>query len=374
MTDWFAILLDDEDGHPAALLRKLDIGWEAARSVAFDEPAHQRPGPTPDAAVVRSRELSIALRGDPTPTTDMLFLAILEAAEAIGGGFASLGAGLSRAALLYQLPAEESEPAPVATVFTIADSAGRDSTARILDAALNRARESLRVLDDYARFALNDRILTEDVKSLRHDLAAAGEQLPKRHLLAFRDTGNDVGTRLEAPAEYRRETPNHVASVNLKRLQEALRSIEEYGKIHGASFARAIEQIRYRAYTLEQAICSRDTATPRLAEARLYLLLTGSQCQHSLDWTIREAAAGGTDIVQLREKALTDRDLLSRARLIRHWTRESGLLFIVNDRPDIARLCDADGVHLGQDDPRRRPGAARAPVDQRGRGPADRRT
>src|SRR5437764_4528103 len=55
-------------------------------------------------------------------------------------------------------------------------------------------------------------------------------------------------------------------------------------------------------------------------------------------------------IFQLREKTLSDRDFLERARNVRRWTRKAGTLFIVNDRPDIARLAEADGVHLGQDD------------------------
>src|SRR5205807_346035 len=63
-----------------------------------------------------------------------------------------------------------------------------------------------------------------------------------------------------------------------------------------------------------------------------------------------EAADGGTQVVQLREKRLDDRELLERARDVRRWTRKVGVLFIVNDRPDIARLAEADGVHLGQDD------------------------
>ncbi|MGE5854238.1 MAG: thiamine phosphate synthase, partial [Deltaproteobacteria bacterium] len=53
---------------------------------------------------------------------------------------------------------------------------------------------------------------------------------------------------------------------------------------------------------------------------------------------------------QLREKNLSDRELLGRAQAMREWTRAANALFIVNDRPDIARLVDADGVHLGQDD------------------------
>ena len=53
---------------------------------------------------------------------------------------------------------------------------------------------------------------------------------------------------------------------------------------------------------------------------------------------------------QLREKALTDRELLDRARQVRRWTREVSALFIMNDRPDIAQLVEADGVHVGQDE------------------------
>jgi thiamine-phosphate pyrophosphorylase len=55
-------------------------------------------------------------------------------------------------------------------------------------------------------------------------------------------------------------------------------------------------------------------------------------------------------VFQLREKALPDRELLELARNVRRWTRSAGVLFVVNDRPDIARLAEADGVHLGQDD------------------------
>src|SRR5262249_18358510 len=58
----------------------------------------------------------------------------------------------------------------------------------------------------------------------------------------------------------------------------------------------------------------------------------------------------GAQVIQLREKSLPDRALLERARQVRRWTRKAGVLFILNDRPDLARLAEADGVHLGQDD------------------------
>src|SRR5207244_6391606 len=83
---------------------------------------------------------------------------------------------------------------------------------------------------------------------------------------------------------------------------------------------------------------------------RRYVLITGAQCAAAIDWTIQEAAAGGAQIIQLREKQKTDRDLLERARRVREWTRKAGVLFIMNDRPDVARLVEADGVHVGQDE------------------------
>jgi thiamine-phosphate pyrophosphorylase len=88
----------------------------------------------------------------------------------------------------------------------------------------------------------------------------------------------------------------------------------------------------------------------RLAEARLYVLVTEALCRHSLEGTVSEALAGGAQIVQLREKTLDVRTLLAKAREVRRLTRAAGALFIMNDRPDLARLADADGVHLGQDD------------------------
>ena len=64
----------------------------------------------------------------------------------------------------------------------------------------------------------------------------------------------------------------------------------------------------------------------------------------------RAAVAGGADAVQLREKAKTAGEVFALARAIRAVTAESGTIFIVNDRLDIALAAGADGVHLGQDD------------------------
>jgi thiamine-phosphate pyrophosphorylase len=63
-----------------------------------------------------------------------------------------------------------------------------------------------------------------------------------------------------------------------------------------------------------------------------------------------ELIAGGAPVVQLRDKGASGRELLETARLLRRSTRDAGVLFVVNDRLDIALLSQADGVHVGQDD------------------------
>ncbi len=67
-------------------------------------------------------------------------------------------------------------------------------------------------------------------------------------------------------------------------------------------------------------------------------------------WTIEEAIAGGADVVQLREKNMSTREMILLGQALRELTRKHGVLFVVNDRVDVALAVDADGVHVGQDD------------------------
>jgi thiamine-phosphate pyrophosphorylase len=298
-----------------------------------------------------AREFAIQLHNEARLTTDVLFLAAITAERAYGEFWKSVGLDPQAVADAIRRPADLTPVVKPSPEFNITAAPEHQQAARVIDANLNRCREGLRVLDDYCRFVLDDRTLSEQVKSLRHDVAEATKKLPPGLLIASRDTTNDVGTEIRTGAEYRRTSSAHVAEVNLKRVQESLRSLEEFGKVLESSFAKQIEQTRYAVYTLEAALLR--TATPlraKLNDARLYMLLTGSQCTAALDWTIREAAAGGVRVFQMREKNLSDRELIDRARNIRRWTRETGTLFIVNDRPDIAVLVGADGVHVGQDD------------------------
>lgn len=123
---------------------------------------------------------------------------------------------------------------------------------RILDAAANRGREALRVVEDAARFLEDDAELTARLKETRHRFAAAQNRFDRRERLDARDVAADVGTRVETEDEYRRTSLADVLAANFARLQEAARSLEEYSKIVAPEVARDWEQIRYAAYSLEK--------------------------------------------------------------------------------------------------------------------------
>ncbi|HSP73938.1 MAG TPA: thiamine phosphate synthase [Gaiellaceae bacterium] len=69
-----------------------------------------------------------------------------------------------------------------------------------------------------------------------------------------------------------------------------------------------------------------------------------------IDGPLEAALAGGVDVVQLRDKDASDVEIVEAGRRFRRLTRGAGALLVVNDRPDLAAACDADGVHVGQDD------------------------
>lgn len=221
---------------------------------------------------------------------------------------------------------------------------------RIIDANANRAREALRVLEDTARFGLDHGPLNEALKTLRHDLRAALEQpaLDRGLLLVARDVEGDRGRSIKTEAEGRRAGLRDIAAAAASRLTEALRSIEEAAKGVGADPA-PIETLRYRAYACERELL---LALPSglCPQWRLCVLITESLCRRPWLEVARAALQGGADCLQLREKALPDRELLARARDLCRLRGEFACSVVINDRPDIALVAGADGVHLGQED------------------------
>ncbi len=239
--------------------------------------------------------------------------------------------------------------------------AGQADLLRLLDASANRAREALRVVEDYVRFVLDDQHLTERLKVLRHGLTSALAGISTTERLATRDTQADVGTSLSTTAEQLRRDSDDVLTANFTRLQESLRSLEEFSKIGNIFPASAIEQLRYESYTLHKAVQGTVDGLARMAGARLYVLVDGRSSVDAFERLVVSLVKTGVGVIQLRDKTLRDRELLDRARRLRDFTcdqpsavadmtRCGDTLFIMNDRPDLAVLAGADGVHVGQEE------------------------
>ncbi|WP_448532920.1 thiamine phosphate synthase [Parathermosynechococcus lividus] len=216
---------------------------------------------------------------------------------------------------------------------------------RILDANLDRAREGLRVIEEWCRLGCEDAELTATCKELRQTLA--GYHTPE--LRSARQTDHDPGTALTHPQERDRQTLQQVLTANFARVQEALRVIEEYAKLTHADLSAAAKTLRYRVYILEQALSpqSRQGRLRRLHHARLYLVTSPSD---RLLERVEAALKGGLRLVQYRDKTNDDQTRLKIAQQLQALCQRYGALFLVNDRVDIAVGANADGVHLGQTD------------------------
>lgn len=213
---------------------------------------------------------------------------------------------------------------------------------RILDANLDRAREGLRIIEEWCRLGINHKDLSEECKQIRQELAGWHSW----ELRQARDTPGDVGTDLSHPQEEVRESIEQLLQANLCRSQEALRVLEEYGKLYDPNMAAACKQLRYRVYTIESSLFS-NHRLQQLYNAPLYLVTSP---EPEILKIVEAALKGGLNLVQYRDKNADDRDRLEMADKLCQLCHRYNALFIVNDRADIALAVDADGVHLGQND------------------------
>src|SRR5437764_4931787 len=88
----------------------------------------------------------------------------------------------------------------------------------------------------------------------------------------------------------------------------------------------------------------------RLEQSRLYLVLEARPDGEDPSALLDAALRGGVDVVQLRDKALPDDELVRASEPFRRACDDHGALFVLNDRPDLVEACGADGVHVGRSD------------------------
>lgn len=225
-------------------------------------------------------------------------------------------------------------------------------TLRIIDANCNRIGEGLRFLEDIARFLLNDATLTQQLKTMRHNLL---KKLSKFSiaLLSQRNSKSDVGINIEL-ASQQQDLPSLITA-NAKRVEEALRVVEELAKLPDLSsglHSKDFEQARFDLYTLERQMSSKVLRRQKTARLTgLYVIIdTQTLGQRNEIDAASQAIDGGAKVIQLRDKYHRKRELLTVAQKLRDLCYKSNVLFIVNDHLDIALAVDADGLHIGQDD------------------------
>jgi len=323
--------------------------WDSDTSPQISPPHDQQLGEI----IIRARSRAHSGgRSTETDTLDLL-VGLLEQ----GGPAADFlnSQGIDADTLPSDAPSERTgsgQPLPMVESIRWQSSTGEDhlSLLRIIDSSSNRLREGIRVIEEYFRFHRDDPHLSAWLKRIRHRFTEASRNLPSAELLTARDTERDVGTSITLPSEMSRESLDDLLWANLKRAQEAARTLEEYGKLVSSLFADAVKQLRYELYTFEKSLGTLLNRGQGWIPHPLYLLVTEDLCLRGSGPVIRGALAAGVRIIQIREKHFSDRKLVEHGRRVREWTREFGATLIMNDRPDIAVLIDADGVHVGQDE------------------------
>lgn len=249
---------------------------------------------------------------------------------------------------------------------------------RIIDVNFNRAREATRVIEDYTRFVLDNESLSASLRNIRHSLTEIIKRLEAGNqnlLIRARNVEDDIGKENISKSS----STHEIIIANFKRLQESLRSLAEYLKplsqschedIHPpkagkksrsslclsafvakrSKMVSEIEKLRFIAYDLEQQVSIHLFPKKAFNDVRLYILVSSDVIHQPVIEITKQVIRGGADAIQLREKAMPDKVLLDMALQIRKLTLQYKVLFIMNDRVDIAVLSNADGVHLGKDD------------------------
>ncbi len=225
----------------------------------------------------------------------------------------------------------------------------RNDLYRIIDANVNRASEAIRVLEDFSRFSKDSVTISKNLKNIRHYI----NNLFSNYivLISNRESNLDIGKDIENSSK--RNSFKDIIHANCKRAEEALRVLSEYGQLLelDSISLKKIEEYRYMTYSIEKELLINERLH-RLSSACLYLVSNRNDFKSDIDFlnVIEKSIEGGIDIIQLREKHESEKKILELGKEIRKMTNNTDVLFIINDRVDIALACDADGVHIGQDD------------------------
>jgi thiamine-phosphate pyrophosphorylase len=221
------------------------------------------------------------------------------------------------------------------------------SILRIVDASANRAREGMRVVEDYARLILANEDVSSAAREIRHGVTRLlKDAVPGNSALAARDTEGDVGADPERFVAGTRAGVDDILISAFKRTQEALRSLAEFTRALSAEASAGFERLRYRSYDLEKTVLALCVPRAKLSAARLGVSVPAGISREAISRFVEAGAA----VVILEGAGASARRFLDAAAAIRDLCRAAESLLIVAGRADVARAADAHGVLLGPDD------------------------
>ncbi len=225
---------------------------------------------------------------------------------------------------------------------------------RIIDANLNRAGEGLHLLEEVARLAADDAELTQQLKTMRHEVLQ-GDFAFNKELIQSRDAEGDVGIDIEVPGEGKERELPIIVVANARRVQEALRILEELAKMLDTTprlDPGKFKKARFDLYTIEQKLLSKLLRRDKVGRLTgLYAIIDSQALGGRKHLEVAEQLIrGGAKAIQLRHKLDNKSELLAIAQKLKDLCVKHGVLFVVNDHIDIALAVGADGLHLGQKD------------------------
>ncbi len=216
---------------------------------------------------------------------------------------------------------------------------------RIIDVNMNRALESLRVIEDIIRFNFNEKNLTKKIKNFRLSIAHA---LKSYSLIFYRNIGADEGKFLNTKKEFDRFQLSDIITANARRLQESARVLEEFFKINNVSLSKLFKSLRFFAYDLEQKLIIRLKSKLDLS---FYGILDTSLIPvHKILPVAKDLIHAKATMIQLRCKNLMTNQFYNIALTLKKFLAPYRIPLIINDRIDIALAIDANGVHCGKND------------------------
>lgn len=224
---------------------------------------------------------------------------------------------------------------------------------RVIDANINRASEGIRVLEDLSRFCFDDMSISEKLKRLRHGVRKSSSDM-LGDLIESRDSVNDVGLDISMNLRIDEKTSViELAAANFKRVQEALRTIEENLKLAGKyDLSKTYELYRFNAYNTEKEFFAAVFKKEKLGKMSrgLYCIISEEHPEgRSNIETAETMINAGAGIIQYRGGSKKTSEKYSECLKIREMTGSSGVVLIINGNVDIAMLVKADGVHIEQD-------------------------